>query len=95
MITAFIPIRTMYLGKLSVEQLGNIFDEELSKTNREHERMLKIGETSPSVVYPVQKGTFGKYREYKVSKGTSQNQVKSIRVITTREQLDFFKKYIS
>ena len=79
----------------TTEQLGNIFDEELSKTNREHERMLKIGETSPSVVYPVQKGTFGKYREYKVSKGTSQNQVKSIRVITTREQLDFFKKYIS
>ena len=79
----------------TAEQLGNIFDEELSKTNREHERMLKIGETSPSVVYPVQKGTFGKYREYKVSKGTSQNQVKSIRVITTREQLDFFKKYIS
>ena len=77
-----------------VGQLENIFDEELSKTNREHGRMLKIGETSPSAVYPVQNGTFGKYREYKISKGTSQNQVKSIRVINSREQLDFFKKYI-
>ena len=79
----------------TAEQLGNIFDEELSKTNREHGRMLKIGETSPSAVYSVQKGTFRKYREYKISKGTSQNQVKSIRVITTREQLDFFKKYLN
>ena len=66
----------------------------VSKTNREHGRMLKIGETSPSAVYPVQNGTFGKYREYKISKGTSQNQVKSIRVINSREQLDFLKKYI-
>jgi len=76
------------------DRLGEIFDEELSKTNREHERMLKIGETSPSVVLTVQNGTFREFREYRISSGISQNQIKSVRVISSSEHLDFFRKHI-
>ena len=76
------------------EKLGEIFDEELEKMNREHGRMLTIGETSPSVVLTVQNGTFREFREYRIANGASQNQLKSIRVINTSEQLDFFRKHI-
>ena len=76
------------------EKLGRIFDEELSEKNREHGRMLKIKETSPSEVYVVNKGTFGKYRDYRTANGVSQNQIKSVRVISGKTNINFFKNNI-
>ena len=53
-------------------------------------RMLKIGETYPSVIVQVEKNTFREYREYRVREGTSQNQVKTVRVINSPEVLQLF-----
>ena len=69
---------------------ARIFDEKLSEMNHEHGRMLKIGETYPSVIVQVEKNTFREYREYRVKKGASQNQVKTVRVINNPEMLKMF-----
>ena len=73
------------------KEVSRIFDDELSKVNEEHGRMLKIGETSPSVVCRVKDGTFGGLREIRVKNGASQNQLKTVRLITDPEQLQFLK----
>ena len=75
-------------------EINQIFDEELAKENKEHGRMLKIGETSPTCIHIIEEQTFKKYRDLRISEGASQNQVKSIRLITTDKQLDFFKRAI-
>ncbi len=71
-------------------RFARIFDEKLSEMNHEHGRMLKIGETYPSVIVQVEKNTFREYREYRVREGTSQNQVKTVRVINSPEVLQLF-----
>ena len=82
------------INKKQKKDLGKIFDEELTKENAEHGRMLKIGETSPTTINIVQNETFKKYRDFRISEGASQNQVKSIRLITNENQFVFFKKSI-
>lgn len=69
-------------------------DHELTKVNAEYGRMLKIGECSPCVVCAVKKNTYSEYRKMKVKSGASDNQVKTIRFIDSKEKLDFFKKSI-
>ena len=79
--------------ELSEEQktrFAAIFDEKLSEMNKEHGRMLNIGETSPSLICPVEKNTFRKYREYRLTQGASQNQVKTARVISSPDVLKLF-----
>ena len=73
---------------------SRLFDEKLTEMNHEHGRMLNIGETAPSVLVPVKKDTFRAYREFRVRKGASQNQVKSVRVIGSTEELAFFREHI-
>lgn len=71
-------------------KFARIFDEKLSEMNHEHGRMLKIGETDPSVICQVERNTFREYREYRVKQGASQNQVKTVRVINSPEMLKLF-----
>ena len=92
-ITLYIETKSKISPKLK-ENIGNIFDSELAKVNKEHGRMLKIGETSPTHVCITENNTFKRYREYRISEGASQNQIKSIRVINTKKQLDFFENSI-
>ncbi len=73
---------------------AGLFDEKLSEMNHEHGRMLKIGETAPSIIYQVEKNTFRKYREFRVTQGASQNQIKITRVINSPEVLQLFKNNI-
>ena len=72
-------------------EVREFFDEELAKVNPEYGRMLKIGECSKSFVCAVKKGTYAEYRKWKVKHGASENQVKTIRFIDTKEKLEFFK----
>lgn len=69
-------------------------DYELTKVNAEYGRMLKIGECSPCVVCAVSKNTYREYRKMKVKNGASDNQVKTVRFIDSKEKLEFFKKSI-
>ena len=73
------------------KDISRIFDEELSKVNKEHGRMLKIGETSPSVVCRVNNGTFAGLRQMRINNGANSNQMKTVRVISDPEQLAFLK----
>ena len=82
------------LTKKQKSSMNKIFDEELEKENKEHGRMLKIGETSPTHIYRIKEGTFKKYRDYRVSEGASQNQVKSIRLIKNERELIFFQQAV-
>ncbi len=72
-------------------EVREFFDEELTKVNPEYGRMLKIGECSKSFICAVKKGTYAEYRKWKVKHGASENQVKTIRFIDTKEKLEFFK----
>ena len=72
-------------------EVREFFDEELTKVNAEYGRMLKIGECSNSFVCSVKKGTYAEYRKWKIKNGASENQVKTVRFIDTKEKLDFFK----
>ena len=73
--------------------LGRIFDEELTKVNEEHGRMLKIGESSPSMVYEMNKNAYRELRAANAAKKTSDSQVKTIRYIGSEELLnEFYKK---
>ena len=72
-------------------EVRGFFDEELTKVNAEYGRMLKIGECSNSFVCSVKKGTYAEYRKWKIKNGASENQVKTVRFIDTKEKLDFFK----
>ena len=69
---------------------AHIFDEKLSAMNREHGRMLQIGETDPSVICQVERNTFREYREFRMRQGASQNQIKTSRVINSPEVLKLF-----
>ena len=72
-------------------EVREFFDEELTKVNAEYGRMLKIGECSNSFVCSVKKGTYAEYRKWKIKNGASENQVKTVRFIDSKEKLDFFK----
>ena len=72
--------------------LSGMFDEELSKVNEEHGRMLKIGESSPSIVYVMKKNAYRELREANAAKKTSDSQVKTIRYIGSEELLEEFMK---
>lgn len=71
-------------------EYARIFDEKLSEMNHEHGRMLKIGETHPSVICQVEKNTFRKYMEYRLKNGASQNQFKMTHVINNNDMLKLF-----
>ncbi len=68
--------------------MSAIFDEELAKVNEEHGRMLEIGESSPSEVCIMRKNAYLELREKNASKKISDSQVKSIRYVKNKEQLD-------
>lgn len=70
--------------------LSAIFDEELSKVNAEHGRMLKVGESSPSEVLIVKPDTYRRLRAENAKRKLSGNQVKTVRFIDTKEKLDYF-----
>ena len=72
-------------------EVREFFDEELTKVNPEYGRMLKVGECSKSFLCAVKKGTYAEYRRWKVKNGASDNQVKTVRFIDTKEKLEFFK----
>ncbi len=80
------------------ESLGSeaarIFDEELAKVNAEHGRMLKIGESSPSVVCTVKRGSYARYREESAKAKHSGNQVKSVRYIDTPDKLEYYNSCV-
>ena len=80
-------------GEIPGEPAGSaarIFDEELAKVNAEHGRMLKIGESSPSVVCAVRPGSYARYREERAKEKLSGNQIKAVRYIDTPEKLAYF-----
>ena len=73
--------------------LAAIFDEELSRVNEEHGHMLRIGETSPSVVYVLHRNASKELREENAKKKISDNQVKAIRYINSKSLLrDYMKR---
>lgn len=78
------------LSEKQKTHFAEVFDEKLSEMNHEHGRMLKIGETYPSLICQVEKNTFREYREYRMKQGASQNQIKTSRVINSPDVLKLF-----
>ena len=72
----------------------SVFDEELSKVNAEHGHMLKIGESSPSVVCTVARGSYERYRAERAKQKLSGNQVKAVRYIDTPDKLEYFNSCV-
>lgn len=73
--------------------LCRIFDEELAKVNEEHGHMLIIGESSPSMVYVMNKNAYRELRAANAAKKISDTQVKTVRYINSKELLnEFYKK---
>ena len=75
-----------------IKNINNIYDKIVSNINEEHGRMLKVGESSSTLVNIVNKKTYENYRKNKDK--TNSNQIKTIRFIDTKEKQQYFEKNI-
>lgn len=69
--------------------LSEIFDKEISELNENYNleyRSVSLGKT---VVHVVKSGTYEKFRENKIKKGASVNQIKTVRLVGKKEDLEF------
>ena len=76
-------------------ELDKLFDEELAKVNEEHGRMLRIGESSSSVICVMHRNAYRELRSENAAKKNSDSQVKTIRYIGTKAMNDSFMKKVS
>lgn len=70
--------------------LDMLFDDELAKVNEEHGQMLRIGETSPSIVYVMHRNAYRELRDENAKKKSTDSQVKTIRYINSKAMLEEF-----
>ncbi len=69
-----------------------ILEKHLGEVNPVYKECLDTNEIAPAVLYVQQMQTHALWRDMKVIKGTSLNQVKPVRVLDTPRKKDFFYK---
>ena len=71
----------------SAEKLPQLFDSILAEVNVDYTHLqAECGDIAPSMVYVMKKGTYKEIREKKIQSGIAVNQIKSLRVIRSKEQ---------
>jgi hypothetical protein len=95
------PARVIVFIETAVEipnnerlKLGKKFDETVAIFNPEYGISLGANVISGALVYCVKRGTYKRFRDSKIESGKAVNQIKTVRVITNQEQLEFFMNSI-
>ena len=76
----------------TVAEIPQILDKLLTKYNSDFGHLMEWDEISPTFVRVLPKGTYRRYREERIAKGTPANQLKNVRIISKPEQLEFFTR---
>ncbi len=71
-------------------EYGRIFDEKMCEANVEYAVCREDGNIGEPVVLLQQPQTHALWREFKIYKGASQNQVKPVRILDTPQKVKFF-----
>ena len=82
------PNQALPVGELPT--YAQIFEEELGKANVEYAISRSAGNIAPAVVLLQQQQTHAFWREYKIYKGASRNQVKPVRILDVPQKKKFF-----
>ena len=77
------------------KQLSQIADQTLCKNVYLYQNLLNSKAIVPAKVHVLKHGTYAEYRKKRIAEGASLNQLKSPRVIETKDQYDYFKSRIS
>ena len=71
--------------------MEKVFDETLQKSAWDYGYCRKNGILNPAVIRLAAKGTFSRYRDMRIAAGASVNQLKAVRVLDSKDMLDFFR----
>ena len=74
----------------TVARIPQTLDMLLKTFNEDFGHLMGLDEISPSFVRVLPKGTYRRYRDEQIQKGTPVNQIKTVRVIQKPRQLEFF-----
>ena len=71
-------------------RMREVFEAALVRVARGYRISRQANNLGVSEVYPVEKGSYMRYRQLRIAKGAAENQMKSIRVIKPGEELAYF-----
>lgn len=82
---------------VSAEERGRMrrtFEAAMVKGGRGYRIGREAGNLAPSELYTVKQGSYMRYRQMRVAAGASENQLKSIRVIKSAKDREFFRSCV-